>query len=396
MSGDEFVFLSEDLAHTSDVEILAARIEHAFTEPFTIAGVDMTISASVGMAFAGPGQKVTNQLVVDADIAMYQAKRKGGAAHQIIDVREAQATSSRHGLEQELRRAFANDQLDLDYQPIVRATDGLTTRVGALLRWTHPLRGPIATTDMVGIAEDSGLITGIGAWVLQRACTDREHWYAEHPHAPLTIAVNVSARQLLGPAFVTKVSEVLAVTGMAPDDLVLEMTEGIFIGDADRALTVLRDLKGLGVRLALDDFGTGYCSLNYLRQFPVDIVKIDQAFTRSIDQESAGAAIVAPINHLAHVLDLTVTADGVESTEQRNGITAVGCDAAQGFFFARPMPAPAIRSMLQDSNGHELLLPKHVVSRDDEVIPAATGRTDGHAAAASASAHIPHRRPTTQ
>lgn len=281
------------------------------------------------MAFAGPGQKVTNQLVVDADIAMYQAKRKGGAAHQIIDMREARVSSSRHGLEQELRRAFAHGQLDLDYQPIVRATDGLITGVEALLRWTHPLRGPIATIDMVGIAEDSGLITGIGAWVLQRACADREQWNADHPGTPLTMSVNVSARQLLGPAFVTTVADVLAVTGMAPDDLVLEMTEGIFIGDADRALTVLRDLKGLGVRLALDDFGTGYCSLNYLRQFPVDIVKIDQAFTRSMNQESAGAAIVAAITHLAHVLDLSVIAEGVESTEQRNGITAVGCDAAQ-------------------------------------------------------------------
>lgn len=286
-----------------------------------------------------------------------------GRRTQVIDVREAQVSSSLPGLEQELRRAFKHHQLDLDYQPIVRATDGLSTGVEALLRWTHPLRGPIATIDVVGIAEDSGLITGIGAWVLQRACTDHEQWNADHPGIPMTMAVNVSARRLLGPAFVTTVADVLVATGMAPDDLVMEMTEGIFIGDADRALTVLRDLKGLGVRLALDDFGTGYCSLTYLRQFPVDIVKIDQAFTRSIDHESAGAAIVAAITHLAHVLDLTVIAEGDENTAQRNGITDVGCDAAQGFFFARPMPAPAVRAMLRASDGHQLHLPDHLGSQ---------------------------------
>jgi diguanylate cyclase (GGDEF)-like protein len=357
VSGDEFVFLCEDLMHASDIEVLAARIDDAFATPFALGETEITVTASVGMAFAGPGETVSQQLIVDADIAMYQAKRKGGAAHQIIDVREARETSSRHGLEHDLRVALNQHQLDLAYQPIVRAADGLVTGVEALLRWTHPQRGPIATADMVSVAEESGLITAIGAWVLETACTDRQKWLRADPDNPLDVAVNVSARQLLGPGFTSAVETALKATGLEPAALVLEMTEGIFIGDADRALTVLADLKNLGVRLALDDFGTGYCSLNYLRQFPVDIVKIDQAFIRSAERQGAGAAIVAAITHLAHVLELSVIAEGVETEQQDLDITEVGCDAAQGYFYARPMPATKIISLLEDSKDQELLLP---------------------------------------
>jgi len=362
VSGDEFVFLCEDVSHTADIEVVAARIHAALGVPFKLAHTELTVTASVGMAYAGPGEAVSNQLVVDADIAMYQAKRKGGAAHQVIDLREARRHSVRNSLEQDLHTAFSGNALDIAYQPIVRGADGLVTGVEALLRWTHPDRGPIRTLDMVAIAEDNGLITQIGAWVLERGCTARGRWLRERPGTPLDLAVNVSARQLMGPGFVATVAAVLAKTFMDPAALVLEMTEGIFIRDGERAMTVLADLKALGVRLALDDFGTGYSSLSYLRQFPVDILKIDQGFVGTIGRDPAGAAIVAAVTNLAHVLDLSVVAEGVETLEQRNEIIAVGCDSAQGYFYARPMSAPKLVSLLTTRPDEGLRLPSRGIS----------------------------------
>jgi diguanylate cyclase (GGDEF)-like protein len=346
VSGDEFVFLCEDLRTANDIEILAARIDEAFGVPFSISGRDLTVSASVGMAFAGPGDTIDNQLIVDADIAMYQAKRKGGAAHQVIDLREARKTADRHTLEQDLHIAFAARNLTLAYQPIVRVVDNQITGVEALLRWTHPDRGPIQTVDMIAIAEDNGLIVALGTWILERACTEHRQWLQDNPGIALELAVNVSARQLLAPGFADTVARVLQATGTDPGGLVLEMTEGIFIGDVARAMTVLEDLKALGVRLALDDFGTGYSSLSYLRDFPVDILKVDQSFVRVLGDASSGRSMVAAITQLAHVMDLVVVAEGVETAEQLRAVTAVGCDLAQGFLFAKPMPAAAFARML--------------------------------------------------
>jgi diguanylate cyclase (GGDEF)-like protein len=362
LAGDEFVFLCEDLQHPADIEILAARIDNAFRLPFSLAELELTVTASVGMAYAGPGEAISNnQLLADADIAMYQAKRKGGAAHQIIDLREARHTSDRTNLEQDLHAAFSRHKLDIAYQPMVRAADGLVTGVEALLRWTHSDRGPIRTLDVVAIAEDNGLITQIGAWVLERCCTDRNQWLKDRPEAPLDLAVNVSARQVMGPGFCATVGAVLDKTGMDPAALILEVTEGIFIRDADRAMTVLGELKGLGVRLALDDFGTGYSSLSYLRQFPVDILKIDQSFIEAMGKDPAGAPIVAAMTNLAHVLGLSVVAEGVETQQQRDEVLAVGCDSAQGFFYARPMYPPEFGVLLKVNGNQDLYLPSQDV-----------------------------------
>ena len=199
---------------------------------------------------------------------------------------------------------------------------------------------------MVQVAEQSGLIIDIGEWVLERACRDRAQWLTAQPDAPLDLAVNVSARQLMSRDFAATVTRVLSRSGMDPHALVLEMTETIFIEDGERATTVLREISALGVRLALDDFGTGFSSLSYLRRLPIDIVKIDQGFIADIGQASTGGAIVAAVTHLAHVLGLTVTAEGVETQLQRDEITAIGCDFAQGYFYARPMPAADIAALL--------------------------------------------------
>jgi EAL domain-containing protein (putative c-di-GMP-specific phosphodiesterase class I) len=297
------------------------------------------------LAFAGPGEEISSQLLLRADMAMYQVKRKGGGHFQIIDVRDS-VPNDGETLESELRVALADGALDIAYQPIVRSADGLVTGVEALLRWDHPERGAVSSTSMVMVAEQTGLISGIGAWVLERSCRERGRWLAEHPGAPLDLAVNVSARQLIEPGFCANVARVLDVTRMDPTALVLEMTENIFIEDSERAMRVLSELNEFGIRLALDDFGTGYSSLSYLRRLPIHIVKIDQGFVADIGSAPTGRAIVAAVTNLAHVLGLTVIAEGVETQHQRDEVSAMGCEYAQGYFYARPMPVSSVDDLL--------------------------------------------------
>jgi diguanylate cyclase (GGDEF)-like protein len=368
VSGDEFVILCEDLHSASDIDDLATRIDDAFDLPFVIANgedhtIEVGISASVGIAFSGLAVGITPHLIRDADIAMYQAKRKGGGAHQVIDLGEAQRATDSHELQRDLRAAFSHDELALAYQPIVRARDGLVTGVEALLRWTHPSRGPVPTVAMIGVAEESSLIVGIGEWVLERGCRDCVQWFRERPDAPLDLAVNVSVRQLMGQGFRDTVARVLSDTGMRPSRLILEMTEGLFLDDDARAMTVLADLKDLGVRLALDDFGTGYSSLNYLRRFPVDIVKIDQGFVADIGDCGTGSEIVAAVTNLAHVLGLTVTAEGVETEQQHDAIVAIGCESAQGFHFAPALTFDDLTERLRAHADGRLQLPARVPAR---------------------------------
>ncbi len=357
VSGDEFVFLCEDLTDPADVEVLAARIDNALAAPFQLPTVEVTATASVGMAFAGPGEQITPQLIVDADVAMYQAKRSGGATHQIIDIRAARHANELSTLEQDLHTAFAQRGLDIAYQPIVRPADGLVLGVEALLRWSHPRRGRVPTLDLVALAEANGLIHEIGAWVLRNVCATHSRWRREYPGKKLDIAVNVSARQLMGRHFPLTVAAILDETQMDPAALVLELTEGIFIRDAERAIAVLADLKVLGVRVALDDFGTGYSSLSYLRQFPVDILKIDQSFVATSAGDFAGGAIIAAITELAHKLGLSVIAEGVETESQRETVSAVGCDLAQGYHYSPAMPLQDIDAAFRSSHRTPLRLP---------------------------------------
>jgi EAL domain-containing protein (putative c-di-GMP-specific phosphodiesterase class I) len=301
------------------------------------------------MAFAGPGEDISDKLVVQADIAMYQAKRRGGGRHQIFDLREALMSADRDSLEVDLRAAFVGGSLDLAYQPIVSNRDGSITGVEALLRWSDPVRGSVPPLTMVTVAEQSGLISQLGAWVLESSCLARRKWLKTKPGATLDLAVNVSARQLMSPDFCPTVASVLARTKTDPGSLMLEITESLFIEDFDHAVALLTELKSLGVRLALDDFGTGFSSLSYLRRLPIDIIKIDQSFIADIGELSTGSAVVAAVTNLAHVLGLAVTAEGVETQSQRDEVSAIGCDSAQGYFFAKPSNASAITAQLQQT-----------------------------------------------
>lgn len=342
VSGDEFVFLCEDMTSPADADFIAKRIHAAFAEPFRAADLDLQITASVGMAFAGPGDLISEGLIAEADLAMYQAKRESRQGVQVLDPGVAGAAVADANLETDLRRAFSEDLLDIAYQPIVRTADGLVEGVEALLRWTHPAFGALPAASVVGLAERSGLIIDIGTWMLQRACRDRARWQRLNPGTSLDVAVNVSVKQLVHPDFCPAVAGVLTATGVDPRALVLEITEDVLISETERAVAALKQLKSLGVRIALDDFGSGYSSLSYLSRLPIDIVKIDQSFIADIGHGRPGAAIAAAVTDLSHALGLRVIAEGVETRAQRDGVHQMGCEAAQGYFFARPVPADAI------------------------------------------------------
>jgi EAL domain-containing protein (putative c-di-GMP-specific phosphodiesterase class I) len=304
------------------------------------------VSASIGIAFAGADDVHPDQVLRDADLAMYQAKRLGGGRHAVMDPSAQRVSVQRASMQRDLRGAVLLGELRLDYQPIVRTSDGHVNGVEALLRWDHPRHGVVGPDMVVPLAEQSGLITDIGRWVLDRACRDLHRWTCPEERHPFEISVNVSAQQLMSPGFVATVAEVLADTNTDPRHLILEITETAFIDDADRAIVVLEDLKALGLRLALDDFGTGYSSLSFLKRFPIDVVKIDRQFIADLERDPDNRVIVAAVVELAHGLHHAVVAEGVETVQQREVILSLGCESGQGFYFARPGSAASIDDLL--------------------------------------------------
>jgi diguanylate cyclase (GGDEF)-like protein len=333
LSGDEFVILCEELDQVGQVEIVADRIVDGLSVPFLLTGATVEVSASVGIAFADRTNHNGEELLHAADTAMYQVKRKGGASHQIIDLRAQQLAKCDMDLRGVLAKAMDRGELRLVYQPIVDTGNGHIEGAEALLRWDHPVRGTIPPTATIPLAEQSGLIVEIGRWVLAQACTDRMGWIGDRVPG---LAVNISAHQLMAPDFVALVAGILSDSHLDGASLTLEITEGALISDTDRAHVVLDQLKELGVLLALDDFGTGYSSLSYLKQFPVDIVKIDQSFVTDLTRDKSSRAIVSKSIELAHLLDLVVVAEGVETEEQYEAVASLRSDLCQGFYFGRP------------------------------------------------------------
>ncbi|HVE46196.1 MAG TPA: EAL domain-containing protein [Acidimicrobiales bacterium] len=359
LSGDEFVVLCEDLADTSQVEPLAVRIEAALALPFDLSGQELQVSASVGIAFAGTGEDVPELLLRDADTAMYQAKRRGGGRHQVVDLREQELLEGRANLEQDLRDAAARGgELGLEYQPIVAISDGRVVGVEALLRWAHPTRGWLSPSLIVPLAEQAGVASQIGRWALETACRDRSRWRSLPSSDDATLSVNVSTQQLMSPDFAETVTAVLFGTKTEPRHVTLEFAEGVFIDDPERAHIVLEELKDLGVTLALDDFGSGHMSLGYLQRFPIDVVKIDPRLVAGLANNPASPVIVSAVVGLAGVLGMTVVAKGVETAEQHKALEDLGCSSCQGFYFARPMSAHDMEVLTRDrSEGGGLRLP---------------------------------------
>jgi diguanylate cyclase (GGDEF)-like protein len=336
LSGDEFIIVCHELDDESQVEGIAKRLDEAIALPFDLDGLAELLTASIGIAFADDGDN-PEDLLHRADVAMYQVKHKGGAHHQIIDRAEQDISAYSDSLRRDLRHAVERHELRLEYQPVIRTTDGRVSGVEALLRWDHPERGLISPAVLIPLAERSGDIIEIGKWVLEQACRDRHRWENKTGDDLFIMAVNVSAHQLMAPGFVSTVKTLLSSTNTKAEHLALEVTESAFVQDAQRALTVLSQLKQLGVIVALDDFGTGYSSLSYLRQFPVDVIKIDQSFVADLTEDTSSHAIVLKTIELAHLLNLMVISEGVETAEQFRHVAALRSDLCQGFFFARPM-----------------------------------------------------------
>ncbi len=346
LSGDEFVIVCEAISEKLQIHLVASRIVEALASPFKLDHVLVELSASVGIAFSAEDEDDPEQLLREADIAMYQAKRRGGGTHQVVDVREQTLAERMVMLQRDLGGAAERGELRTEYQPIVRTHDGQILGVEALLRWDHPTHGLIPPTTLIPLAEQSGSMSGIGRWVFERVCPDLHGWTADGRAGGFGMSVNVSAQQLMAPEFVGTVAEVLAATKTPPGRLTLEITEVAFVQDPKRALVVLTDLKELGVLLALDDFGTGYSSLSYLKQFPVDILKIDRTFTADLVHDQASHAMVTKIIELAHMLDLLVVTEGVETAAQCAAASLLGSEFYQGYYFARPMSAKCLDGLL--------------------------------------------------
>jgi len=350
LSGDEYVILCEDLEDASQVEPIAARVGAAFTEAFVLTTAEVHISASVGIAFAGLADDMPEEVLQNADAAMYKAKERGGAGHAVVDLREDRLLNHRARLNRDLRGALLRDELRLRYQPIVNTKTGQITGAETLLRWEHPGYGMVLPQILIPLAEQSGLINEIGHWTIEQTCRDRRSWLT-HDHGEIGISVNVSVHQLMAPDFVRSVGEVLTDTHTDPRYVTLEVTESVLVADEERALSIIRSLKRLGVMVALDDFGTGQSSLSHLRRFPVDMVKIDQTFIADVQNNSASRLIVKAVVDLAHGLGMTVVAEGVETFQQRDEVVALDCDFSQGFFYSRPEPTEDLRALLAGYDG---------------------------------------------
>ena len=339
LGGDEFAILVEGAGHPLDEACTVAdRALQAISEPLEIAGNQFTLSASIGIA-VGDADSTTATLIRDADVAMYQSKANGKAQWTVYDSTMRTAAAERLQLELDLIAVLPDRQLRLVYQPILRLETETIVGFEALVRWEHPTRGTISPDQFIPIAEANGMILPIGKWVLDEACRTAAGWRHEAPSANLTIAVNLSARQLADPNIVAHVADALHDSRLPAGALVLEMTETVLVDDPDTAAARLQQLRELGVKLAIDDFGTGYSSLSYLRQFPVDILKIDRSFIASITDRAKVPAIVRGLLDLGRTLELETIAEGIELAEQLTTLRDEACHYGQGFLFAKPVPA---------------------------------------------------------
>ncbi len=337
--GDEFVVLCEGLADEAEAVAIADRICAAMTEPFRLENGELVISVSAGIALATQAVDA-GTLLADADAALDRAKRAGRGRSAMFAETMRPTGVGRLDTETALRHAISDGDLRVHYQPVVNLLDGQVLGHEALVRWAHPARGLLGPDEFISVAEESGLIVPLGAWVLREACMQAKRFQRRDPRWPhLTMSVNLSGAQLNQAGLIDLISSALRDAELSPQDLQLEMTESVLMDDAPRTITVLQSLHELGVQLSVDDFGTGYSSLAYLRRFPVDVLKIDRTFVGGLGKDLEDSAIVAAVVNLADTLGFTTVAEGVETELQRECLIDLGCSRAQGYLFSRPAAA---------------------------------------------------------
>jgi diguanylate cyclase (GGDEF)-like protein/PAS domain S-box-containing protein len=360
--GDEFTFLLETDVTQESVIQTVERVQEELAQTFEVDGHDLTATCSIGIAVSVPEGLYPEELLRNADIALYRAKRQGKARYAMYDSYMNIDAMSRLQLEIDLRRALERNELFLYYQPLVELNTGRVTGVEALMRWRHPERGIVVPSNFIPLAEENGMISQIGQWALEESCRQAKAWQSDPGITPtLTVSVNVSARQFQDPQFVEDVARVLEESGLEAQYLKLEITESIGMEDAEKTLIMLTRLKELGVHIALDDFGMGHSALSYLKRFPIDTLKLDRLFVSGLAHNKEDKAIVQAAIDVAQAMGLDITAEGVETREQIQILYSLGCDHGQGFYFARPMPAFAMetylkvkRVQLQESSTKEL------------------------------------------
>jgi diguanylate cyclase (GGDEF)-like protein len=351
--GDEFVILCETLPGEEAAVALARRVADTLSHPVTIAGRDVAITASIGIVVADDAALTSpEELLRDADTAMYQAKERGRSRHEVFDAPARKRVMDRLDTEVALHRALERDEFRIWYQPEVALDDGRIVGLEALLRWEHPEWGVQLPGQFLQLAEETGLILPIGEWALEEACRQAVAVRAARPElSSVVVWVNLSARQLTQPDLVAVIARVLADTGTDPALLGLEITETVLMEDLEALGETLGRLRDLGVRLAIDDFGTGFSSLSWLRQFPVDVLKVDRSFVAGVIGTDGDHAIVDAVVGLARSLEMVAVAEGVETRAQAAALRALGCDVAQGFYFCRPMDHATLLATLSRHGG---------------------------------------------
>ena len=338
--GDEFVIVQEKANQPADATALARRLVDIMSEPFDIEEQVVMIGVSIGIALSLDGVETADALLKRADLALYRAKNDGRGTFRFFEEEMDAAMQMKRSLELDLRRALAEEQLEVFYQPLVQV-QGIAG-FEALLRWMHPIRGLVSPADFIPVAEETGMIGAIGAWVLKQACIDAATW-----PGTLKVAVNLSPMQFQKRNLVEDVTHALSISGLHPSRLELEITESMLIQDGDTVLATLHQLRNLGIRIAMDDFGTGYSSLSYLRRFPFDKIKIDQSFVKGIVEQEDCRTIVRAVIGLGQSLRMAVNAEGVETQEQLLALRAEGCGEIQGYLFSKPRPAREVDDMLR-------------------------------------------------
>jgi diguanylate cyclase (GGDEF)-like protein len=347
LGGDEFAVLIEDSRSPQDAVRVAQRIEEALTTPFALDTHEVSVRASIGVVWAGHARADAEELLRNADIAMYRAKGAGGG-WELFERSMQVAVEERHGMKADLQRAMEQGGLTPHYQPVVHLSTGRITGVEALLRWEHPERGLLSPAEFVPLAEETGLIVAIDQMVLRESLRQLREWRQTlGDAAPQRVSVNVSSRALRDPEFGRRVLAEVEAARLTPQSLVLEITETVLLEDLDTACARLQSLRDAGVRIAIDDFGTGYSSLGYLRRLPVDIVKIDRTFVAGIDTAVDERSLTLAIVRMLGMLDVEIVAEGIETAQQLAYVQAMGCDAGQGYGLSRPLTAPDVELLLR-------------------------------------------------
>jgi diguanylate cyclase (GGDEF)-like protein len=351
--GDEFAILLSGIEDTTDALRVAERIHEELSEPFSLDKNSSFASASIGIALSASGYDRPEDILRDADTAMYRAKENGKARYEMFDTGMHAKAVSRLQLEHDLRQAIEHKEFCIYYQPIVSLQTSRLAGFEALVRWNHPRRGLIAPADFIPVAEETGMIVPIGQWVLEEACRKVKEWQIKSPsHRALSLSVNLSGRQVAQPGLIEHIKRALEVSKLHPHNLKLEITESVVMGNSEAATLMFKQLRALGVQLSIDDFGTGYSSLSYLHRFPLNYLKIDRSFVDRMTSDNDDA-IVRTIATLASNLGMEVIAEGIETEEQFKRLKALGCEYGQGYLFSHPVDDEAAYRLLEKDAGHD-------------------------------------------